>query len=1071
MGQAKKKSISFCLILTLCIAQLLSQTVRIGIFPLGNYSSFDSNGNPAGYAVAYFDHINQYCDWSIQYVNTGTFQGSLDALESGEVDIICPFPSTKDGHIQFLYPSLSSGTSYLAIYTTLEFDQILYEDFAAISKLRIGLVANSADEDAYRAYATSHNISSPITKYSNARALEAALKGHEVDAIVASTLTSGEDLHTLGTFAPTPLYHIVQAGNTKLWQELDAAINEATMEDPAFSAFLQEKFFPLYNKSQYTFKEKQFITSLPVLNIGYPTNLGPIGYSNNGKAEGIIRDILDRIATSAGFRFNYIPLPDGKFSEEYLKEQKIYILATDTCLQEDALQDGVYFSHFFLSSENVFIARKGVDYHNNDRITLAVLGRNGLDASAYPTFVKKTFATVSDAFAALESGEAQLLLLNRYELDLLLSTPLGSSYTIIPIQDRNGGFCLKIMDYPAAESTIEQRSKSKHFLNIINKAIDNISKTEKLNIILAHTTAKQDLAQELIQKGTTTPPLLGISLLTSSCLIIYAVYLMINNKRIIKEKDAELLKVSNLKKQTKESGNQFVSNIHQEITPPLDAIIELTREAKSDTVDAETMHKLIERIETSATDLKKAVDDMLDVKASHENNLTIKHAAFSLGTLVEKLRDESIKECQEKRITFTLNKTEGLPEALIGDVVRTKQALSALLSNAVRCTPHGGSINFTISQTGGNKDRAYLRFTIVDTICGIKAELLSKHTTHQRIESAQKDKDQVQNLSIAKHLITLMGGLTDEYRTPEKGTTFTIDLPFFIAKETKKNAGQTDLSALRILIVNDGNLKDDALLRILAPLGVDYTTIEKEEDALRTLSKADCKGLPYQVCIIALATEEGPDTTFIKTIRKMFSREETTIIALIPATGDAKDRKDTTVADYCLKEPVSEEALLQVLRGIKDKKEKRKDPRQDNRCPLHKVLLAEDVALNREIAQKLLSLIHVATDTAMNGKEALEKFTASPPGTYIAIFLDVQMPIMDGYDTARAIRASGHPDAKSIGIYAMSANSSAKAELAALNAGMNGHIPKPINPAILKETLLKEEARWDAQNKTKGGTI
>lgn len=292
-----------------------------------------------------------------------------------------------------------------------------------------------------------------------------------------------------------------------------------------------------------------------------------------------------------------------------------------------------------------------------------------------------------------------------------------------------------------------------------------------------------------------------------------------------------------------------------------------------------------------------------------------------------------------------------------------------------------------------------------------------------------------------------------------KGTTFRADIPFGLC-EQEEMVNDNRLKSVKALVVDDEEESTEYVASVLRRIGVEYSVAYSGEEAVDMLKKEHDSGSGYDICFIdwKMPKVSGVDVT--REIRKLFNEDTLIIIVSAYDLSEVEDEARAAGADQLVTKPLFQSTVFNLLMMLSGGKYKHNTANEEEfDFTGHRVLLAEDNAFNRDIATELLDLVNMEVDTAENGEEAVEKFKNAPEGTYDVILMDIQMPVKDGHQATREIRALERADARQIPIYAMTANAFTEDITAALSCGMNGHIAKPIDTQILYTTLAKETAK------------
>lgn len=450
------------------------------------------------------------------------------------------------------------------------------------------------------------------------------------------------------------------------------------------------------------------------------------------------------------------------------------------------------------------------------------------------------------------------------------------------------------------------------------------------------------------------------------------------------------------------------------------------------------------------------------MSAIEGGKLKIDRAAFDFRQMLANLTGVFYTQARHKGLRFEVHMSGVTEEVIIGDELRVNQVLMNLLSNAIKFTPAGGKVDLTVQQTGFSQHRVQMRFCVSDTGCGMSEDMM--HRLFQPFEqesasTARKHGGSGLGLSITKRLVEMMEGSIHVQSTEGKGSVFTADIPFGTQtkpEQSREPAIFDGISRIRTLVVDDDPESRRYSEIILDRLGVRHESVSAGEKALEALGEAEDRGDPFRLCLVDWKMPDMDGMEVTRKIREIFGSDTMVIIVSAYDIHEAEASGRAAGADFFISKPLFQSTLFNALMRISGGKLAKASPGSD---PQHydftgkHVLIAEDVALNMEVAVKLLGMVGIETTCAEDGRQALELYQQAAPGAYDCILMDINMPVMDGYEAARAIRQCGRPDAGDIPIYAMTANAFSEDVAAALDAGMNGHLAKPIETATLYQTL------------------
>lgn len=507
--------------------------------------------------------------------------------------------------------------------------------------------------------------------------------------------------------------------------------------------------------------------------------------------------------------------------------------------------------------------------------------------------------------------------------------------------------------------------------------------------------------------------------------------------------------------------SEFLSRMSHEIRTPMNAIIGMATIAAAHIDNPSRVENCLTKIGYSSRHLMSLINDVLDVSKIEEGKLSIAHEKFELNELIDSISKIIYPQATEKGLTFRIPLLGITENELYGDSLRVRQILLNILSNSLKFTPEGGKITLEVRQVKKSGDRVRFRFTLTDTGIGMSEEFMSR--IYKPFEQANENIAKTYGgtglgLSITNNLVTLMDGSINVNSKLGEGTRFDIELSFDTPPETDKKQERTiGFEKIKALIADDDMDTCEHTSLLLEKMGIHAQWVLTGNETVKKVAEAHDNGLDYDICFIDLKMPDidGIETT--RQIRKIVGPDTLIIIITAYDWENIETQAREAGANLFLSKPIFASSLYDILNSITHFTpidNKNSTPSIPADLDGVHVLLAEDNDLNREIAVELLSMMGVSTDCVENGQEAVDTFLNSKPNTYNAILMDIQMPIMNGHEAAKAIRSSEHPDAQTIPILAMTANAFQDDIAAAIASGMNAHIAKPISVDILHNVLL-----------------
>ncbi|MBQ9608922.1 MAG: response regulator [Lachnospiraceae bacterium] len=504
----------------------------------------------------------------------------------------------------------------------------------------------------------------------------------------------------------------------------------------------------------------------------------------------------------------------------------------------------------------------------------------------------------------------------------------------------------------------------------------------------------------------------------------------------------------------------FLSNMSHEIRTPMNAIIGLDSLALHDPDISDTTRDYLEKIGTSAQHLLSLINDILDMSRIESGRMVIRNEEFAFSKLMEQINVIFSGQCQEKGLEYECRVIGHLSDYYIGDSTKLRQVLINILGNAVKFTPQGGKVELTAEKTAGFDRKSTLRFVIKDTGIGMSKEYLPKiFDTFSQEDAGATNKYGSSGLGMAitKNIVEMMNGKIDVASEKGVGTTFTVSVTLMDSdKKMSETAEDIEIRPqdMSVLVVDDDPLACEQAKLVLGQSGINCEIAMSGEEAVEMVTLHHARRETYNLIIVdwKMPEMDGVETT--RQIRSVIGDESAIIILTAYNWDDIYDEAIDAGVDSFIAKPLFSGNLLDELKNAMKKKnietfgETKKAELEGRR-----VLLAEDMMINAQIMIEVLDMRGIKADHAEDGEEAVKLFSSHPEGYYDAILMDMRMPKMDGLTATTKIREMDRTDAASIPIIALTANAFDEDVQRSLQAGLNAHLSKPVEPDVLFETL------------------
>ena len=498
----------------------------------------------------------------------------------------------------------------------------------------------------------------------------------------------------------------------------------------------------------------------------------------------------------------------------------------------------------------------------------------------------------------------------------------------------------------------------------------------------------------------------------------------------------------------------------------MNAIIGLDSLAlRKDSLDAET-REYLEMIGDSARHLLGLINDILDMSRIESGRLLLRKEVFSFSGMLEQINTMVMSQCSEKGLQYECHVIGGVSDYYVGDDMKLKQVLINILSNAIKFTDAPGSVTLTVERTAVFGEHSTVKFSVKDTGIGMDPAFIPKifdTFTQEDNRRSNKYGSTGLGMAITKNIVELMNGTISVTSEKGVGTEFTVVITLNNSDSRGPATSYIDPAEMRILVVDDEEIAAEHARIVLDEVGIQADTCLSGQEALQMLEVAHAKHTPYNLVLLDWKMPEMDGLEVAREIRRRYDKETTVIILTAFNWDEIMDEALHTGVDSFLAKPLFASNVIDEFERIA-RRNNMSLYKEKNRTELKgkRILIAEDVFVNVAIMKKLIQVREAEIDHAENGRIVVEMFQNSPVGYYDAILMDVRMPEMDGLEATAAIRALGRPDAKTIPIIALTANAFDEDVQLSLQAGMNAHLSKPVEPEHLYQTL--EELIWEAEH-------
>ena len=524
----------------------------------------------------------------------------------------------------------------------------------------------------------------------------------------------------------------------------------------------------------------------------------------------------------------------------------------------------------------------------------------------------------------------------------------------------------------------------------------------------------------------------------------------------LEQENARLREALAAAEEASQAKSRFLSNMSHDIRTPMNAIMGMTSIGLSHIDEKSRVQDCLDKIKTASSHLMSLVNDVLDMSRIDSGRMTLNEERFSLADLVHDLAVIVRPQAMQKKQTLRFEIGEIVEEELVGDPLRLRQVLVNIIGNAVKYTQEGGQILVHFSQRPQPDGMAALDFVCEDNGIGMSAEFLERiFLPFERVQSRTVNKIEGTGLGMAivKNLVDSMGGEIHVESQEGVGSRFAVTLPLPTAPGEPAPLPE----GASVLVAESREDRAALMINCLRERGLQPVRLTSGLKTVSRLTHAQVENRLPCALLLGLELEDMPVLNVASHVRQLAGRDFPILLVSEVDWAQIEYRATRAGVSAFVPCPLFPSRLIETLSRLTCGEPEASGGAGNREGDYSgcRVLLVEDNELNLEIASELLGMTGVQVDTAENGKEAVERFMESPVGSYDIIFMDIQMPVMNGYEAARAIRGMDRSDAKTVWMVAMTANAFVEDMRLSKEAGMNEHVSKPVDMQRLQDILRR----------------
>ena len=665
----------------------------------------------------------------------------------------------------------------------------------------------------------------------------------------------------------------------------------------------------------FTPEEQEHNRAFGVLKVGYVSDRNPVSFQNDaGEFDGVSRKIFDRLQELSGLQFEYVALPGGPVTYDYLLGEGFDFVTSVEYNEENKKARGILISHPYLTSKKVVVGRQDLAFDVNADLKVAVsTGSQTLKkvmASMYPNFELIDYDTMEDCFDAVNRGEVDILIQNQFVAERYLYKPKYEKLIVIPVIGMDDELCFSAVT-PLEVTEGEEWDRCEELLNVIDRAVALLTEDEVTNYVIEGT---MENIYDLTYGDLFYRYRYALIALAAAFVLLVVMIAMIARYR---------LRTADAQAEAKAKGN-FLSTMSHEIRTPLNGMIGLNYLMEQNLDNRQKLKDYLRQSSATAKYLQSLINDILDMSKLEMNQMELVNSPFSLKDALAMIETIEKSRMADKEIDFRMETDVPYP-VIVGDEVRLEQIVLNILDNAYKFTPAGGSVRVQISQTSQEEGRTSTEIRISDTGCGISEEFQQKifrSFTQERNTVSKGNQGTGLGLSISYLLAQLMGGTLSVESKPGKGSCFTFSFPAEVVQGDARSDSSGEereivpLEGCHILIAEDNELNGQILTEILKEAGF-RTTLAVNGQVAVDLFKASAEG-EYSVILMDLRMPEKDGYQAAQEIRAL-PRADAKKVRIFACTANSfqEDREKAIACgmDNFIAKPVDIKKLLTLLRS------------------------------------------------------------------------------------------------------------------------------------------------------------
>ena len=1073
--------LAVALVLPFAVLARESDTVKVGYYENEVFQEGAREGAiKSGYAYEYYRKLSEYTGWKYEYVY-GEYAKLYKMLLEGKIDLLAGLAWKKERQGVIGYPDAPMGKETYNLVKHHS-DTSITANPKTLKGKTIG-VLDSALVDVLKKFLEGKHVTARIKIFKDYTALFVAFDAGKLDVLAAEGSGAYGRVNTelLVPFGSSSYFLCVNARRPDLLSKLNDAQSALAVEEPNFIHSLNMKYYPKTILARALSPvEKQWLKKHHALRIGFLENCMPYsGKNSKGKVTGIVKDIIPEILTSLGissrlkvtysgyasYNAMIADMSDGRIDVAFpvggglyfSEENGLYQSVPVTSMSPELVYKGYY-------TENT-TERFAVD--ENNRMQYYFVQNN------YPNSQVTLFPSIEACLDAVISGKVSCTVLNGLRASVMLKNRKFknlSRHQLVKNDERCFGVeignegLLKLLNRGlnviGGEDYVQNKAyrymQALYFYRLRDVIRDHLGLFGSLLFVgAAFIMALLIRDIRRTRRQIAEKEAAGIRLAGTNRQLMEHTRTIEQQRRQetklreqLEKKQNELKEALLLPRAANQAKTTFLSNMSHDIRTPMNAIIGFTSLASRHVDDSELVQDYLSTIKRSSEHLLALLNDVLDMSRIESGRMTLNEKEDSLAEIIHVLREIFHADVQAKKLKFHIETEDIRNERIFCDKLRLNQILLNLLSNAVKYTGQGGTVSLRIVQKpAADVGRADFEFLVKDNGIGMSEEFVKTifdPFTREENSTVSAIQGTGLGMAITKKLVEMMGGSISVTTKKGEGTEVVVSLNFRLSGQQTADPVIPELKGARCLIVNSDVKICQRIAAMLRDAGMRSEWSVSGQDALTHAEESLRQGDPFKFYVVEWQMEDTNGIETVRSLCKCAGKDASILILTSCDLGDIKkEAKAAGVAGF-----VPETLFPSDLRKALLQSCGKADPNQSGKLEPaislkgKRVLMVDDSKLNLKIGVLLLQEQGMLIDTASNGQIAVDMVREKGAGAYDLILMDVQMPVMGGYEATGFLRKL--PGGDKLKIIAFSANAFEEDREKSLLAGMDGHIAKPL---------------------------